>query len=162
MIYFIDNKKYDLTEFIKNHPGGNDIKLFSSTNEPFDIAIHYQMIHGKQFNHEKYKKFLIEDSNVTPYQPTEFGKEIQNIIKGKNYNAGWEYFYKCIFIFTMVIIFDILVLVSPNTPYKYIYSCFLGFFISMYASNIVHDVSHGTLGKMAQYNTYHFRILYRK
>ena len=113
---FLFNKKYDLTEFIKNHSGGNDIKLFSSTNEPFNIAIHYQMIHGKQFNHEKYKKFLICYSLSI--------KEIQNIIKGKNYNAGWEYFYKCIFIFRMVIIFNILVLVSPNTSYKYIFMLF--------------------------------------
>jgi cytochrome b involved in lipid metabolism len=46
-IYKIDGSYYDLTKFIKLHPGGDDICFFAG----LDVSIHYKMVHNRSFDH---------------------------------------------------------------------------------------------------------------
>ena len=82
-LFIIDNKKYDLTSFIKSHPGGNDICYFSD----HDVSVHYKLIHSKEFNHQQMKKYLIEDNVYNTQDPlktskiSSFGKTIINRVR---------------------------------------------------------------------------------
>jgi fatty acid desaturase len=142
-IYNIDNKKYDLTKFIKYHPGGNDIKQFSFDKTNMDISKPYIMIHQRTFPHEMMKEYLIEDSSKELLEISDFGKDLYSSIKNKGkYNKpNMLYYIKSYGITSLMILFNLYFILYGSLYYAML----CGLFISMFMFNVGHDLSHGVV-----------------
>ena len=148
--FIIDNKLYDLTTFVQNHPGGLDICYFAD----HDVSIHYKMIHGKSFDHEKMKKYLVKDnyyednqqhpsSNITPIGQ-DIISQVNKLFKNKDAQAAdWRYYSKAAGIYLLTIISEICHIYYSN----FYGSLALGVCYALIGLNISHDATHGALGR---------------
>lgn len=155
--FIIDQKMYDLTDFIPHHPGGTDMCYLAS----HDVSNHYKMLHGRSFDHEKMKKYLCSSN---PYVPspenkdntseiTPFGREmiakVNGLFKNKSATfADYRYYTKAIGILFFTFIFEIL---YAKTSSLWV-SLILGTLYALIGLNVGHDANHGALG---HYKWYH-------
>lgn len=152
--FIIDNTLYDLTSFIPHHPGGKDICYLAS----HDVSIHYKMLHGRPFDHEKMKKYQVKQnvsseptSNTT--QISDFGQDmiasVNALFKSKNETyADWRYYTRAGFILFLTFIFEIL---YQKTESLWV-SAALGMCYALIGLNISHDATHGALGPHRWYH----------
>jgi fatty acid desaturase len=141
-MYIIDGKKYDLTDFIKFHPGGNDIKYYSFDKSNMDISRHYTIIHQNLFPHENMKQYLLEDSNKKLLEISDFGKDLYKRVNLKKYNRlNILYYIKSISITSIMLLFNMLFIITGS----YMYAILSGLFISLWSLNVGHDTFHGVI-----------------
>lgn len=139
----IDGKIYDFSSF--NHPGGPDIMYFCQQELPLEIdaAVLFQMIHGREFNHGKYKKYLLEDNDeIEPFKISEFGQDILDSVKSMNLYADWRWYSRAVMVFLCACIFECVYIFSGN----FYYLVPIAYLHTSIAVCIMHDACHGSLG----------------
>ena len=157
--FIIDEKLYDLTEFIPTHPGGTDMCYLAS----HDVSYHYIMLHGRSFDHEKMKKYLCSSN---PYVPSPenaacsteispFGKEmiskVNSLFKNKEETfADYRYYARVFLILFITLIFEIYYLKTNSL----LISLGLGTFYALIGLNVGHDANHGALGRYKWYHEF--------
>ena len=150
--FLIDGKTYDFSAFVSKHPGGDEMLLF----EGIDSSVHYKMLHNKEFDHEKMKKYLFKDGKPEVGSDTtkvsEFGlaiiKAVRDELGNISYFANYIYYVKS----------TILLMISFLLEYLYITGggCFvslaLGVSFASLGLNVHHDATHGALGPHKWYH----------
>lgn len=145
----IYGKKYDLTKFIKNHPGGSHI--LESTRNQQDITPLFESYHAFS-DIENIKsilnKYLIVDS-VEPYDTFDFTKyrELLELVKSKfpttrsiKAPITWCIFTSVVFITYISIVYSLIVYRTIYNKIPLVICCALEESIILF--NCMHDGSH--------------------
>ena len=142
---FIDNKWYDITKFMPNHPGTKWLHLYNGR----DISTIYKSIHKRTEIHPLLDRMLVKNFYTEPkiVDPKyEFNSplalEIKKIYKNNYRIAPRIWWYRTYFINILWIITEWNYKLGPN----FINSTILGIAFALMGLCIGHDGSHGAVG----------------
>jgi linoleoyl-CoA desaturase len=155
----IHNHIYDLSDFSKNHPGGQDILKTAAEME--DATPMFESYHSMKFvpgilrSAKSYQLKPVDDEDkgkgapLYTYHPTGFYNSVRNDVKqyfnftGKSTKADWIWVLK-VFISLGIIAFTVFSLfLYPNNSYEQIIKGLLvGTMHVSIGFNVMHDASH--------------------
>lgn len=154
----IENKTYDLREFTKIHPGGEKIiSVFSES----DATNAYQSYHGRNFPHDKMKKYLtkelLNDDGCIFMDPEylKLHRDVKEYLKKYLKTDGYAPFEQWIKIFFLIVITLYVELSSLyNRNRSFTSSIIMGILYAWVGLNIQHDANHGAYSRNSRMNEY--------
>ena len=164
-MWIIHGRKYDLTNYLENHPGGSQILKLAESEE--DITPLFESSHAMgnrdKVNHIM-SKFEIESDNSSSSQYTfyddGFYKTLVNrvrlVLPSKNYKSNTWWLLKSIFQIVCFFIFFSLTFYAYWLPFyqRCISSFFSAMFFIQFGFGIMHDASHSAISFNPKINIY--------
>lgn len=148
----IDGVYYDTQKMADAHPGGDLVVLMCNKQ---DATAMFNSSHRRTFNHEKYKKFVVNESDVAEASKLpvytqkydtyfEICEKVKPMLAKTGGFATWEYFLKVIFLLGVVLTIDVYTIFYGRMMWMTIVQ---SFFFGWIGLNIQHDANHGAVSK---------------
>ena len=152
----IENKTYDLSDFVKSHPGGEKmISIFADG----DATNAFQSYHGRTFPHNTMKKYIkreIIDNNTKIVIDNEYLKlhrEVKEYLKKYFNSTGYAPIEQWIKTFLLI---GLTLYVEWSSLYKgrrsYLTAFIMGILYAWIGLNVQHDANHGSFSRYSAVN----------
>ena len=138
----IENKIYDMDNFLDLHPGG---KHMLEAFQGVDATLAFNSYHKFKFPHSKMEKYLVKNSNEK-YLNDDLYDELKSLVysKIKSRYANFLTWIKIIFLLTVTLFIES-IYHYYNQPIICVF--FLGILYALIGLNIQHDANHGAISK---------------